>query len=109
MQDDHDYFDNDEATDDIVTFPPSAFMLQLARATQSMYYPDLLPDLARPLGLPFSSAADRVWGVSESFGTLRYGRLAEILMYDIRRSQTLAGPSAGYVDPQVGAWLPPRS
>ena len=109
MQDDHDYFDNDEATDDIVTFPPTAFMLQLARATQNMYYPEFLPDVARPLGLPWSSAGDRVWGVSESFGTLRYGRLAEILMYDIRRTLTLAGPSAVYVDLEVEKWLKARS
>ena len=109
LQDDHDYFDNDEATDEVITFPPSHFMLQLARATQGMYYPEFLPDVARPLGLPWSSAGDRVWGVSESFGTLRYGRLAEILLYDSRRSQTLAGPSAVYVDPEVEKWLKQRT
>jgi hypothetical protein len=109
LQDDHDYFDNDEATDDVVTFPPSYFMLQLARATQGMYYPEFLPDAARPLGLPWSSAGDRVWGVSESFGTLRYGRLVEMLLYDVRRTQTLAGPSAVYLDPQVEAWLKART
>jgi hypothetical protein len=53
MQDDHDYFDNDEATDEIVTFPPPYFSLQLARATQSMFFPEYLPDAARPLGLVF--------------------------------------------------------
>ena len=109
MQDDHDYFDNDEATDEIVTFPPSQFMLSLARATQNMYYPEYLPDIARPLGLPFSSGGDRVWGISESFGTVRYGRLAELLLYDVRRTQTMAGPSAVYVDPQVEAWLKART
>jgi hypothetical protein len=31
LQDDHDYFDNDEADDRIVTFPPGHFMLQLGR------------------------------------------------------------------------------
>jgi len=36
IQDDHDYFDNDEATDDIVTFPPPYFSLQLGRATRGM-------------------------------------------------------------------------
>jgi len=108
MQDDHDYFDNDEATDEVVTFPPSWFMLQLARATQGMYYPEYLPDATRPLGLPWSMAGDRVWGISESFGTLRYGRLAEILLYDVRRTQTLAGPSAVYLDPQVENWLKAR-
>jgi hypothetical protein len=109
LQDDHDYFDNDEATDGIVTFPPSYFMLQLARATQQMYYPEFLPDIARPRGLPWSSAADRSDGVSESFGTIRYGRLAEILLYDIRRTVTLAGPSAVYVDGEVEKWLTGRT
>ena len=108
LQDDHDYFDNDEATDDIVTFPPTHFMLQLARATQQMYYPEFLPDVARPRGLPWSSAADRVDGVSESFGTIRYGRLAEVLLYDIRRTLTLAGQSAVYVDVEVEKWLKSR-
>ena len=109
LQDDHDYFDNDEATDEVVTFPPSYFMLQLARATQSIYYPEFLPDSARPLGLPWSSAGDRVAGVSESFGTLRFGRLAEILLYDVRRTQTMAGPSAVYLDPAVEKWLKART
>src|SRR5215212_8576912 len=101
LQDDHDYFENDEATNEIVTFPPSWFMLQLARATQQLYYPEFLPDRERPANLPWSSAGDRVSGLSESFGTLRYGRLAEILLYDVRRTLTLAGPSAVFVDPEV--------
>ena len=109
LQDDHDYFDNDEATDEVVTFPPSYFMLQLARATQNLYYPEFLPDAERPLGLPWSSAGDRARGVSESFGTLRFGRLAEILLYDVRRTQTLAGPSAVYLDPEVEKWLKART
>ncbi len=109
LQDDHDYFDNDEATDEIITFPPSYFMLQLARATQQLYYPEFLPDAARPLGLPWSSSGDRVQGVSESFGTIRCGRLVEMLLYDIRRTQTLAGPSAVYVDLEVEKWLRARS
>jgi len=108
MQDDHDYFDNDEATDEIITFPPDHFMLELARATRQLYYPEYLPDPNRPLGLPGASAADRPLGVAEAFGTLRYGKLAEILLYDIRRTQTLAGPSAVFVDGTVEAWLKSR-
>ena len=108
MQDDHNYFDNDEATDQIITFPPDHFMLNLARATRQLYYPEYLPDPERPLGLPGASAADRPPGVGEAFGTLRFGRLAEILPYDIRRSQTLAGPSAVFVDNTVEAWLKTR-
>jgi hypothetical protein len=105
LQDDHDYFENDEATADIVTFPPSWFMLQLARATQRLYYPEFLPDAARPPSLPWSSAGDRGAGLSESFGTLRFGRLAEIVLYDVRRTMTLAGSSAVFVDPEVEKWL----
>src|SRR5262249_48226407 len=60
---DHDYFATDGAGAAIVPFPPTHFMLQLARATQAMYYPEFLPDVARPRGLPFSSAADRPDGV----------------------------------------------
>ena len=48
LQDDHDYFDNDEGTDLIVTFPPPWFQLQLARATQQLYYPEFLADATRP-------------------------------------------------------------
>jgi hypothetical protein len=109
IQDDHDYFENDDANDNIVTLPPSYFMLQMARATQSLYYPEFLPDAARPLGLPWSSAGDRAGGVSECFGTLRYGQLVEVLLYDIRRTQTLAGPSAVYVDPEAEKWLKART
>lgn len=109
LQDDHDHFDNDEATDEIITFPPSHFMAQLARATRHLYYPEFLPDVARPLGLPWSSAGDRPQGVSESFGTIRYGQLAEILLYDVRRTATLAGPSAVYVDLEVEKWLHART
>jgi len=108
MQEDHDYFDNDEATDEIITFPPDHFMLELARATRQLYYPEYLPDPNRPLGLPGASARDRPPGVAEAFGTLRYGRLAEILLYDVRRSQTLSGPSAGFVDGTVESWLKSR-
>jgi hypothetical protein len=108
MRDDHDYFDNDEATDDIVTFPPNHWMRDLARNTQRMYYPEFLPDATRPAGLPGSSSLDRPQGVAESFGTLRYGTLAEILLYEVRTSVTLAGPSAVFLDPDVEHWLTGR-
>jgi hypothetical protein len=107
LQDDHDYFDNDEGTDLIVTFPPPWFQLQLARATQQLYYPEFLTDATRP-SLPWSSTSDR-GELSESFGTLRYGRLAEILLYDVRRTLTLAGPTAVFLDNEVEKWLLGRS
>ncbi len=108
LQDDHDHFDNDEGTDVMVTFPPPWFHIQLARATQQMYYPEFLATSLRPANLPWSSSSDR-GELSESFGTLRYGRLAEILLYDVRRTMTLAGPSAVFVDPEVEKWLHART
>jgi hypothetical protein len=84
-------------------------MLQLARATQRLFYPEFLPDATRPPSLPWSSAGDRVAGLSERFGTLRFGRLAEIVVYDVRRTMTLAGPSVVFVDPEVEKWLLARA
>jgi hypothetical protein len=113
LQDDHDHFDNDEATDEAVTFPPDNFMLHSARATQRLWYPEFLPDPNRSPGLPGSDSPDqssfRPTGLSESFGTLRYGRLAEILLYDVRRTVTLAGPTGVFVAPDVEAWLKARA
>lgn len=94
LQDDHDYFYNDETTDEVVMFPPSFYLTELARSTQNLYYLEFLSDGSRPIGLPWSAAKDKAFNVSESFGSLRYGNLTEILLYDVRRSQTLARPSA---------------
>ena len=108
IQDDHDYYENDDAYDQIVTFPPDGFMTEMARATQSLYYPEFLPDATRPRGLAGSTSAGRGVPISESFGTLRYGRLAEVLLYTVRRTMTLAGPSAVFLDGEVEGWLTRR-
>ena len=108
IQDDHDYWDNDDAVDEIITFPPDFFMRQMARVTQSMYYPEFLPDTTRPFGLPGAAEMGRASSVAESFGTLRYGRLAEMLLYSVRPTMTLAGPSAVFVEDTVEAWLKQR-
>lgn len=108
LQDDHDYLENNHADDTIVTFPPDHFMLGVARATQRLYYPEFLPDAARPAGLPGASAADRPPGVAESVGTLRYGRLAEFLIYDCRRFLTLSGPTAQFIPTETERWLMDR-
>ena len=88
-------------------FLRSEFQLQLARATQRLYYPEFLPDDNRPPGLPWGSVGDGKEAISESWGTLRFGRLAEILLYDVRRTCTLAGPSAPYTSiprRSAGCW-----
>jgi hypothetical protein len=100
LTDDHDYFENDTADADIVTFPPPGWKLRLARATQRLYYPEFLPVPGQPEDLPWTRR-----GVHECFGSLRYGRLLELLMYDVRRTLTLSGRSARFVHPAVERWL----
>jgi hypothetical protein len=104
LRDDHDYFEDDQVTPALTSFPPDAFMIELARATQRLYYPELLPDPTRPLDLPGSDAADRPPGASEAFGTLRWGRLFEGLLYDCKGFMTL-GTDAGLVPRAVEEWL----
>jgi len=109
FNDDHDYFENDKATPESITFPPRSFNVKLARIAQGMYWPEFLPDENRPIGLSGSNAADKAQYSSECFGTLRYGRLAEFLMYDCRRFTTLKGPSAGFIPRDAEQWIIDRS
>lgn len=104
LQDDHDYFENDDANERIVSFPPDPFMLAAARATQRLWYPEFLPDPTRPAGL----GSTRAEGLSESFGTLRYGALLEALLYDCRRYMTLSGPHATFLPGETEDWLARR-
>lgn len=108
LQDDHDYFENDDATEEMVTFPPDHFMLQLGRATRRLYFPEFLPDSNRPLGLPGSSAPDTPSGTGESYGTIRFGTLAEVNLFDCRRYLTLAGPNGVIVPRETENWLTAR-
>jgi len=105
VRDDHDYFEDDRVLDSGTTFPASAFMTDLARSTQWLYYPELLPDRHRRADLPGSSAADRPHGVAETFGTLRYGQLFEGLIYDCKGLVTLDGEAGTVVPPAVERWL----
>lgn len=108
MQDDHDYFENDEYREGMppqFTFPPSDFSRELAHATQRMYYPELLPDAAQPLDLPGAGLPGRPAGVNASFGTVRYGTLFEGLMYDCKGYITLDGDNGVFVPPAVEDWL----
>jgi hypothetical protein len=108
IRDDHDYFDNDTASDTLITFPPSDRMMRLAKATQQLYYPEFLPDATRPLGLAGTGEEGRPARVSQSYGTLRYGKLLEVLLYDNRRTGTMHGPTAVFIDREVEKWLTGR-
>lgn len=109
VNDDHDYYENDEATDRFVTLPPHAYQLSFGRFTRDLFMPEFLPDPARPALMSGSGAGDREAGVSESFGTFRYGNLAEALIYDCARFLSLKGEVAGLVPPEAEAWLTART
>lgn len=109
LQDDHDYGENDEASAELRTFPPDPFMRDLARTTQRLFYPELLDDGHLP------RARVSAEGLAESFGSVRWGRLAEALLYDCRRHLTntqdpaLDHETSGFVPPDVERWLVGRT
>ncbi|MBL8774137.1 MAG: hypothetical protein JNK30_22305 [Phenylobacterium sp.] len=92
IRDDHDYFENDEFNDGAGTFPPTGFRRALTDALQAMYWPPFLDGA----GLP---------GGGTSFGALRWGRLAEVLLYDCRGYLT----DQGFLPPSVEAWIERRT
>jgi hypothetical protein len=100
LTDDHDYYENDVATEEMVTFPPPGWKLRLGRRTQHLYYPEFLPVPGQPDNLPWTRN-----GLHECFGALRYGRLLEFLMYDVRRTMTMRGKNAVFFHPRVERWV----
>lgn len=104
-QDDHDYFENDEADDRFVSFPPDDFMMRAARATQRLYFPEFLPDPTRPGGLGHPGGEPGPHGLTEAYGTVRYGTLFEGLLYDCRRFVTMHGPTGVMVARTAEDWL----
>lgn len=104
LQDDHDHWENDSP----LTYPVPWFQLQLARTTQQLYYPEFLPDANRSVGLPYSTSSAR-GELSESFGTLRYGDLLEVLLYDVRRTLQVGEMNAAFLDSNVEDWLLERT
>lgn len=104
LQDDHDHWENDSP----LTYPVPWFQLQLARSTQQLYYPEFLADPTRSPGLPYSTSSAR-GELSESFGTLRYGDLLEVLLYDVRRTMTVGELNAVFLDHNVEDWLAQRT
>ncbi len=106
--DDHDMFENDEAHDSYISLPPDRSMLDAARTTQRLYYPEFLPDATRDSWLP-GSGPGRGDDLSEVFGTLRFGRLFECLIYDTKRYVSLKGPSGTMIPPSAEKWLAART
>ncbi|MBM3808674.1 MAG: hypothetical protein FJW22_10845 [Acidimicrobiia bacterium] len=104
LQDDHDHWENDSP----LSYPVPWFQLELARATQQLYYPEFLAELSRPAGLPWSRRSER-GDLSESFGTLRFGQLLEVLLYDVRRTLNVGDLNAVFIDLEVERWLAQRT
>ncbi len=96
-QDDHDYFENDDANDKFIAFPPRHFIKQLADTSQRLYYPDHMTDAMQGPTLP------------KGYGTIRWGKLLEMLLYDCRRFLNLKGPSAVFVEESAERWLARRT
>ncbi len=95
VRDDHDYFDNDQVIDGVPTFPPTPFRKALTDQLQAMFWPDLLG--AVPPG-PSGTG---------SFGSLRWGRLFEALLYDCRGYLSLT--SGGFVPDEIEQWIVERT
>lgn len=109
LTDDHDCLENDEFDGHLATLPPDRYGTLAAEATQRMYYPEFLPDARRPAWLPGSGIEGMPEGTSSSFGTLRYGRLMEAVLYDCRRWLDNKGRHARVVPPWVEDWLIART
>ena len=109
VSDDHDYFENDDADENMVTFPPDNYQIEFARFTRNAYLPEFLPDATRPIAMSGTGAGDRAPGISEAFGTFRYGQLAEAVIYDCARYLSLKGDKAGLIPPEAEHWIHDRT
>jgi phosphodiesterase/alkaline phosphatase D-like protein len=105
LTDDHDEFENDEYDDKLATMPAGDFGLDGQDATQFLYYPEFLPDPTRPAFLPGTNRLGRAPGINQFFGTLRYGDLLEVVLYDCRRFADYKGVQARLVPKWTEDWL----
>jgi len=109
LSDDHDMFENDEYDHKLATLPVPDYGRVAAELTQRMYYPEFLPDANRPIWLPGGDRAGMPEGTNGTFGTLRFGKLFETVLYDCRRHLDNKGVHARVVPPWVEDWLLART
>ncbi len=86
-------------------FPPDKFMLELAKTAQLLYLPEFLPDENRPLTIPDTNSADRAVNVSECYGTLRYGKLFEGLIFETKRFIDFNDNNGVLINPKAEKWI----
>lgn len=87
--DDHDYFENDDAEKDLVTFPADAFSKRAAKAMADLYYPALFDGPGV--------------GNGRLAGRLQYGQLFDGVLLDCAGGLTL-GEDARLVPADVEQW-----
>jgi len=107
ITDDHDYFDNDDATPERVTFPPEPFHRALRDGLQHLYFPEFIREEVAPAGFPGLFEADGLQ-LSRCFGEFRYGDLARGVLYDCGGYLGL-GAQDGLVPAPVERWLLERT
>lgn len=87
--DDHDYFENDDAEIELVTFPPDDFSKNAARAMADLFYPPLIQTPAPTQ--------------SRMAGRLRFGRLFDGVLLDCAGGLSL-GNDARLVPSSIETW-----
>ncbi|MEZ5500691.1 MAG: hypothetical protein R3E77_14860 [Steroidobacteraceae bacterium] len=109
VNDDHDLFENDEATAAGATLPPTSLRLEAAQTLQRLYYPEFLPAGAETPPLPGSFRDAAGHQRNRAFGSVRIGNLLEVLCYDTKRYAAVDDPAAGMVPASVERWLTERT
>lgn len=91
IPDDHDYFENDDAEEKLVTFPADDFSKDAFKQMADLFYPPLLDT---PDGQP-----------KRKIGRIRYGNAFEGLMADCAGSMTLGDKKALLISKKNEEWL----
>ncbi len=107
ITDDHDYFDNDDATLERVTFPPDPFHRSLRDSLQKLYFPEFIVEHDPDPAFPGLSTQQGV-RLSSHFGEIRFGDLFSGLLYDCGGYLSL-GAQARLFPEVVENWLVDRT
>ncbi|WP_158681729.1 hypothetical protein [Microbulbifer pacificus] len=104
VTDDHDYFDNDDATPELVTFPPNNFHQDLRDTLQAQYFPEYIVEEELPSVFPGYTTENSI-ALSTHFGMARFGDLFCGALYDCGGKLNLNGVDAGLIPRIVENWL----
>jgi len=91
LPDDHDYFENDDAEENLVTFPADKFSKSAFKGMADLFYPPLLD-------CPNGS-------IGRKIGRIRYGNLFEGLLADCAGDMSLGGKNAKLINKKNEEWI----